>query len=101
MSHWCDTFPHEIYASVILKDNKIKMWKVAAATLSRDYDITKTIQEHPEYAYEEVTFTANNHEEHSNIFCKDSVEWLSQWKLHEEFEGISPFDETPPIGLPF
>lgn len=101
MLHWCNTFPHEIYASVILKDNKIKMWKVAASKLSRDYNIARLIEERSEYAYEEIAFTANNNEEHCKIFSKDAVDWLNQWELHEEFEGFSPFDKAPPIGLPF
>nr|WP_243156853.1 phage antirepressor KilAC domain-containing protein [Clostridium beijerinckii] len=57
MAHWCDTWPHIIIASVILKDNKIKLWKVGQNPLRDKYSIEMLIKEHPEYSYEEKKWT--------------------------------------------
>lgn len=92
MAHWCDTWPHDIYASVLLKDNKIKLWKVGQNKLSDSYNTSALAEQHPEYSYKEICFTVNNNDEHNNAFDVLSREWFKQWEVHEDFRGINPHD---------
>lgn len=86
MAHWIDTYPHNIFTSVILKDNKIILWKTGGHTLKDNYLIDKT-----KYSYFENCFVANCKEEHDLIFEERSIEWFKQWELHENFNGFSPY----------
>ncbi|MBX4267171.1 hypothetical protein [Clostridium estertheticum] len=94
MKHWLNTFPHKIYATTILKDNKIIYWKVGQNRLKDTYNIENLIKNHPSYSYEEHCFEVNTSTEHKNIFQIESVEWFRQFGLHEKFKGISPFDNN-------
>ncbi|WP_271814209.1 hypothetical protein [Clostridium beijerinckii] len=91
MAHWCDTWPHVIIASVILKDSKIKLWKVGQNPLSEKYSIKELIKEHPEYSYEEKKWTVYNDLGHNKVFYEHSKNWFRQWELHEQHIGGSPF----------
>lgn len=91
MAHWCDTWPHIIIASVILKDNKIKLWKVGQNPLRDKYSIEMLIKEHPEYSYEEKKWTVNNDLGHNKVFYEHSKNWFRQWELHPQHLGGSPF----------
>lgn len=93
MAHWCDTWPHIIVASVILKDNKIKLWKVGEYSLKDKYNIEALMKEHPEYSYQEKEWTVYNDLGHNKVFREHSRKWFSQWKLHEKHIGGSPFEE--------
>lgn len=93
MAHWCDTWPHTIVASVILKDNKIKLWKVGQNRLKDKYDIKGLIKAHPEYSYQEKEWIVHNDLGHNKVFSEHSKKWYRQWKLHEDYHGSSPFEE--------
>jgi hypothetical protein len=99
MAHWLDTFPHKICASVILKNNKIKFWKVGENPLKDKYNIPALEKEHPEYSYKEQYFEVNNKFEHNVVFEVEAVEWFRQWDLHEDFKGSSPFVQEKFEGL--
>lgn len=92
MNYWLNTFPHKIYATTILKDNKIRYWKVGQNRLKDTCDIKNLIKNHPSYSYKEHCFEANTHYEHTYIFQIESVEWFRQFGLDKEFKGLSPFD---------
>lgn len=93
MAHWSDTCPHVILASVILKDNKIKLWKVGENPLKDKYNIEALVKEHTRYSYQEKEWTVFNDLGHKKVFNEHSRNWLKQWELHEEFKGCSPFEE--------
>ncbi|MZK54169.1 hypothetical protein GT711_28390 [Clostridium beijerinckii] len=93
MAHWCDTWPHIIIASVILKDNKIKLWKVGQNPLRDKYSIEMLIKEHPEYSYEEKKWTVYNDLGHNKVFYEHSKNWFRQWELHPQHLGGSPFTD--------
>lgn len=93
MAHWCDTWPHEIVASVILKDNKIMLWKVGQNPLSDKYMVGGLEKDHPEYSYFEKRWTVHNNLGHNKVFDEHSKNWLKKWELHEDFRGSSPFQE--------
>ncbi len=87
MPHWLDTYPHTVYASVILKDNKIVVWKVGQYSC-KDYLFDPNI-----YTVQEQAFVVNSSEEHNRVFEKDAKDWFRQWDLHEDFRGMSPFED--------
>lgn len=93
MAHWCDTWPHEIVASVILKDNKIKLWKVGENALRDKYNISMLVKEHPEYSYQEKEWTVHNDKGHNLVFGEYAPDWFKQWNLHEDYRGMSPFEK--------
>ena len=93
MAHWCDTYPHIIIASVILKDNKIKLWKTGQNALKDKYDIENTVLNHPKYSYQEKEWTVYNDLEHEKVFNSYSKDWFKQWELHEKHLGGSPFED--------
>jgi len=99
MAHWCDTWPHTIVASVILKDNKIKLWKVGENPLKDKYDIKALEAIHSEYSYQEKEFAVYDDWEHEKVFNQYSKEWFKQWELHENYKGSSPFEEDGFEGL--
>jgi len=90
---WLETYPHSVFASVILVDNKIMLWKVGEYTLHSGYriDLSKC-------SYEEKEFVVNNDDEHNDVFEKLSKDWFRQWKMHEKHQGGTPFDDEPKIG---
>lgn len=91
MANWLETYPHTITASVILKNNKIRLWKLGQNKLSEDYTIESLVSKHPEYSYMEKDFIVNNKEEHSEVFNKLGVEWFNKWELHDDFKGLKPY----------
>jgi len=91
MAHWCDTWPHVIVASVILKDNRIMLWKVGENRLSDKYNIEGLIREHPEYSYKEKEWIVNNGGVNNKVFYECLKKWFNQWKLHEDHMEGSPF----------
>jgi hypothetical protein len=91
MPHWLDVYPHEIHASVILKNNKIKMWKVGEMKLSRSYKIDDLKTQHPDYSYQEKTWVVNNRDEHQAVFDTHAREWYKQWQHVDGFEGFHAY----------
>ena len=91
MPHWIDVYPHDIHASVILKNNKIKLWKVGDRKLNEKYAIDELIKQRPDYSYSEFTWSVNSSEEHNEIFFLNAPEWFKQWEIHEEFQGFDPY----------
>ena len=99
MAHWVETYPHTVYASVLLKDNKITNWKIGERRWLHHMDMTRRVK-HPfsldDYADETVESKAwevNNSEEHSRVFEVLAKEWFKQWKIHEDYEGSPAYKE--------
>lgn len=91
MPHWVDVYPHNVHASVILKNNKIKTWKVGEMKLSEKYGIAELMKQRPEYSYSEFTWSVKNREEHNMVFYLHAPKWFRQWEIHEEFQGFDPY----------
>jgi hypothetical protein len=93
-THWIDTYPHEVYASVLLLDNKILNWKVG-----------ETYWESPLFVYTSLdmwfdvddlearytSWTVHTPEEHNRVFQELAPEWFKQWEIHEKFKGFKPY----------
>lgn len=97
MPHWVETYPHTIWASVILKDNKISDWKIGQNRLSQKYNIQSLHEAHPEYTYEEHSWEVSDDDEHSDVFDIHASEWFRQWELHEDFIGSKPYEDKPDV----
>ena len=93
MPHWSEVYPHDLHASAILKNNKIKIWKVGDGKLSEKYLIDSLIKEHPEYSYQEKTWTVNNDSEHGEVFGKLAPEWFSQWEHADDYRGFRAYND--------
>ncbi|WP_405173783.1 hypothetical protein [Paenibacillus sp. FSL H8-0260] len=91
MPHWLDVYPHEVHASVILKNDKIKIWKVGERKLSGSYKIDDLKTQHPKYSYHEITWAVNNQDEHNAVFAKHAREWYRQWQHADEFKGFHAY----------
>ncbi|MED1955115.1 hypothetical protein [Brevibacillus centrosporus] len=90
MAHWVDTYPHKVYASVLLLDGKIYNWKIGQdhwkhphEVKMRYSDFDKLDRMYTQYAWFEV----NNDEEHNRAFEVLAREWFKQWEIHENHIG--------------
>lgn len=93
-THWVDTYPHEIYASVLLLDNKILQWEigetywVSPLSIYISPDMWSYIDD-LETKY--ISWTVHNSEEHNKVFQELAPEWFKQWEVHEMFRGFKPY----------
>jgi len=89
-----ETWPKNIVASVLLKNNKIISWQVSKCSLKvSSTNVGRLVALFPrEYSYEEEQWIVNDNEEHSEVYNKKATDWLKRWKIHENFKGESPFD---------
>ncbi|MEK4355173.1 hypothetical protein MKX41_30760 [Paenibacillus sp. FSL R5-0475] len=92
MPHWLDVYPHEVHASVILKNDKIKIWKVGERKLSGSYKIDDLKTRHPEYSYHEITWVVNNRDEHNAVFAKHARDWYRQWPHVDDLKGFHAYE---------
>lgn len=90
MPHWVDTYPHKVYASVLLLDDKIynykigqNYWKSPMYVTMRTSDFDKMDRMRVEYTFFEVS----DSEEHSKAFDVYARDWFKQWEVHEEYVG--------------
>jgi hypothetical protein len=89
-----DEYPHKIYASVLLFDNKIVMWKVGPGYWSQP-GVVSVKSKLPGHILEGETdytsFTVTNDYEHERVFNFDSKLWFKNWDIHEEHAGVKPY----------
>ncbi|UED72129.1 hypothetical protein [Brevibacillus sp. HD3.3A] len=90
MPHWSDTYPHNVYASVLLLDEKIynykvggSYWKTPLEVKMRYSDFDKIDRMTVEHTYFEV----NNSEEHNAAFEVLARDWFKKWEIHENHIG--------------
>ena len=93
MKNWIETYPHKIYASVLLLDNKIDNWKVGQYEWKDMGNITNywKIDRINDYTVKTTFWEVNSSEEHNLIFTKLSSEWFKQWELADDFMGGKPY----------
>jgi len=99
--HWSDTYPHELYANVLLLDGKIECWKTGS-TKAEGYWPFKSwwkpnrlrlsnSDPHEEwtmgdYTVESKTWIVNNDQEHNDVFAIHSKEWYRQWEHAADYK---------------
>lgn len=89
--HWSDKYPHDLHASVILKNGKIKIWKVGNGKLSEKYNVKHLETERPHYSYQEKTWIVQDRYEHNDVFSKHAPEWFRQWPHSDEYIGFPAY----------
>lgn len=100
MAHWVETYPHTVYASVLLLDDKIMNWKVGERKWKHNMDMTRRINrpfsldDYVGEMVESIGFEANNSEEHNHAFEVLAPEWFKQWEIDESL-GNPPYKIKP------
>jgi len=93
MKSWVEIYPHYIYASVLLKDNKIINWKIGKEKWENPLEVTRIInvpyvsQDHEDEHLVSTYWIAENSKDHTKIFDNLAKEWLKQWKSYGEYKG--------------
>jgi hypothetical protein len=94
-THWVDTYPHEVYASVLLLDNKIINYKIGERFWSTPLEAkiyTRKQIDFEKLKTEYTSWTVYNSEEHNKAFEVYAREWFKQWEVHDDyFIGASPY----------
>jgi len=101
MAHWIETYPHTVYASVLLKDNKIANWKIGERCWESNMDMARRISHSKpfnmaDYAgetVESIGFEVNSSEEHNHAISVLAENWFRQWEIHENCEGQPAYEE--------
>ncbi|UUV46038.1 hypothetical protein [Bacillus phage vB_BanS-Thrax3] len=102
MAHWVDTYPHDVYASVLLLDGKIYNWKIGNRYWESPFHVKMRYADFDKIDRMEVhhtSFTVNNSTEHSYAFEVLSRKWFKQWDIHEDRLGAPPYDENVKMHL--
>lgn len=95
MAHWVDTYPHDVYASVLLLDGKIYNWKIGQYHWESPFDVKMRYADFDKVDRMEVhhtSFTVNNSGEHSHAFEVLSRKWFKQWDVSDDRVGAPPYD---------
>ena len=96
MAHWVETYPHTVYASVLLKDNKIIDWKIGQRRWTDIFSMTRrfkrpfNLDDYAGETVESTEFEVNNSEEHNRVFSELAREWFKQWEIDESL-GNPPY----------
>lgn len=90
---WIDEYPHSVFASVCLLDNKIENWKVGEHPKTHPgyFSGFWKMDKLNDYTSQYIEFVVNNDKEHHNAFVKLAPEWFKQWELVEDFIGSKPY----------
>lgn len=93
MNTWVDTYPHIIYASVLLLDGKIENWKVGQYKWNDIGDICGhwKMDRLNDYEIKTTLWKVNNDKEHRRVFNELAPKWFKQWKLADDFYGCKPY----------
>jgi hypothetical protein len=87
-----------IWCNVLLYDGYIVDWRVGDSERKRieDFRPVQFIENIDMDKLETETkgFKFENSKERSRIFNEKSVEFMSNWELHEDFDLMSPFEDN-------
>ena len=89
-------YPHRIFASVVLLDNKIMNWKIVNYRWTKK-NMGDSKQQLIIYDYlDKITvrsrsFIAHSPKEHSKIFKVKARKFFKQFEIHEWFRGMKPY----------
>ena len=82
--NWLNTYPHRIYASVLLLNGQIKDYKIGENYWKSPYAVTirgqVTIDELFKCTTEYTYWDVNNDEEHNKVFDVYARDWLEQFR---------------------
>jgi len=90
MAHWVDTYPHKVYASVLLLDGKIYNYKIGQNYWEHPGEVKMRITDFHKIdrmTVEHTYFEVNNDQEHRDAFAVLAVNWFKNWEIHEDHVG--------------
>jgi hypothetical protein len=93
MMHWATTYPHKVYASVILLDGKLYNWKVGQHAWLCPGEVKICFSDFDKMnrmTVEHTFWEVGNPTEHNQAFDQ-AKEWLKQWPIHENHVGAKPY----------
>jgi hypothetical protein len=94
MAHWVDGYPHDVYASALLLNNKIYNWKIGQRYWKNPFDMTWHFplpNNMDDFTVKTNKWMVNTPQEHEEVFQKHAREWFKQWNVHEGYIGSSPY----------
>lgn len=84
MKHWIETYPHKIYASVLILDNKVMDYKIGERKWEHVYDVTLRgqieIKDLERCKVKNTYWEVNNINEHGIVFNVLAKEWIEKQK---------------------
>ncbi len=94
MQHWIERYPHSVFASALLLDNKIEQWQVGQKYWESPFEISAFEQKKRfnDYKTEFKEFVVNTPEEHDQVFRELAPEWFRQWELVKNYWGYRPYE---------
>lgn len=82
-----DNYPHMLYISVLLLDNRIENWKVGNRKWINPYEVSGfwKIDRMKDYKVQWVGYLCKNEQEHCKVFEELAPKWLKQWKYAKDY----------------
>lgn len=84
MKHWIETYPHKIYASVLILDDKVMDYKIGERKWEHIYDVTLRgqieIKDLDRCKVKNTCWEVNNINEHGIVFNVLAKEWIEEQK---------------------
>lgn len=90
MTHWVDTYPHDVYASVLLLDGKIYNYKIGQNHWEYPYEVKMRYSDFwkiDRMQTQYVKWTVEDDEQHSQVFTEYARHWFKNWEIHEDHIG--------------
>lgn len=102
MKGWIDTFPHTIYASVLLEKEKLIDYKIGQRRWTHPFDVTlrgqlNSIDELMNCEVKSIKFIVNNIAEHNKVFSIDAKEWIREQGLWGHILSLHRDKENNPL----
>jgi hypothetical protein len=90
---WHEQYPHMVYASVLLLDDKIENWKIGGHKKDNPMEWTNfwKMDRINDYTAECKGFEVNTPEEHEAVFIELAHEWFKQWPLADDYRLMKPY----------
>ena len=89
-------YPRTIYASVLLLDNKIELWKVSGNEKRHPLDFSNPYWKRnrlEEYTIQTTSWEAKDASENHEVFQVKATEWFQQWEHAEDYKGWKAYGE--------
>ncbi|MGG3874692.1 hypothetical protein [Brevibacillus laterosporus] len=90
MKDWSDTYPHKVYASVLLLDGKIYSYRIGPSYWESPFEVKMRVSDFPKIkrmTVEHTSFEVNNDQEHTEAFTVQAVNWFKNWEIHDDHLG--------------
>ena len=92
---WHDEYPHSIFASVLLLDNKIEGWKVGNRRWESPVEAKALwkMDRLKDYQVQSMGWDVYSIEAHNEVFSVHSKNFFKQWEIADDFRLTPPYEE--------